>query len=85
MIEGYRRQVKKRFRGLSASKNEDVTRTNLDPAIYLPLTVLGTRLIAEIRWLAATGRWGRVTQLNWTIRLADGIRALKRFSNRPDL
>jgi hypothetical protein len=41
LIEGYRRQVKKRFRGLSASKNEDVTRTSLDPAIYLPLTVSG--------------------------------------------
>jgi hypothetical protein len=41
MIEGYRRQVKKRFRGLSASKNEDATRTSLDPAIYLPLTVSG--------------------------------------------
>jgi NADH:ubiquinone oxidoreductase subunit len=54
LTEGYRRQVKKRFRGLSASKNEDVTRTSLDPAIYLPLTVLGTRLIAEIRWFAAT-------------------------------
>src|SRR5258708_5355396 len=75
LIEGYRRQVKKRFRGLSASKNEDVTRTNLDPAIYRPLTVLGTRLIAEIRWLAATGRGGRVAERNWTIRPADGITA----------
>src|ERR1700737_181406 len=49
---------------------DDLARRN-----YLPPTVLGTRLIAEIRWLAATGRWGRVAELNWTIRLADGITA----------
>jgi NADH:ubiquinone oxidoreductase subunit len=69
---------------LSASKERRRDPDNLDPAIYLPLTVLGTRLIAEIRWLAATGRWGRVTNLTGQFALPMASRP-QAFSNRPGL
>src|SRR4051812_24434990 len=75
MIEGYRRQVKKRFRRLFGEQERRGDPDKPGPGDLSSANRIGTRLIAEIRWFAATGRWGRVIELNWTIRAADGITA----------
>jgi NADH:ubiquinone oxidoreductase subunit len=75
LIEGYRRQVKKRFRRLFGKQERRGDPDKPGPGDLSSANRVGARLVAEFRWLAATGRWGRVTELNWTIRAADGITA----------
>ena len=54
MIEGYRRQVKKRFRRLFGKQERRRDPDKPGPGDLSSANRIGTRLIAEIRWFAAT-------------------------------